>query len=117
MTFHADIARHQRNRDRRFRAIYVACTEEVKRSVVEGSELTGAPGQPVQFGTLKGSWIDSFVNSNLWRLVTKIIYAPVIEALPESSIKSKVGGAHSVAKTRTGWPAIVEAVGRRLGAK
>jgi hypothetical protein len=29
---------------------------EAQRSIVEGSELTGAPGQPVDTGFLKGSW-------------------------------------------------------------
>lgn len=117
MTFSDDLRRHRANRDRRYREIFVACTEEVKRSVVEGSTITGAPGQPVQEGTLKGSWIGSFVNPDLWRFVTKIVYAPVVEVLPEASIKSAVGGPRSVAKTRTGWPKIVDHVGRRLGAK
>lgn len=116
MTFLSDIARHQLNRDRRYRKIFIACTEEVTRSVVEGSEITGAPGQPVQFGTLKGSWIPSFPAPDVWRLVTKLVYAPVIEVLPEASIRSPVGGTRSVAKTITGWPKIVEVVGRRLGA-
>ena len=113
MTFSGDIDRHIANRKRRMKKVFVGVTEEVQRSVVEGSELTGAPGQPVQLGTLKGSWVGRFLDPTLWRLITKIVYAPVIEAGVGITIRSAVGGTHSVAKTRTGFKRIVDAVGRR----
>ena len=119
----------------RTRDTFVHATEEVQRSVVDGSELTGAPGQPVDTGFLKGSWIGEFVSATLWRLTTNVAYAPVIEhgereayadegvqrpaGLPSTrepgvggATTSTVGGQHSVAHTVTGWNRIVEFVTR-----
>lgn len=120
MSFESEIEAHKRRRDERLRRIGIECAEEVARSVVEGSELTGAPGQPVQLGTLRGSWVSAWVSRTLWRIVTKLVYAPVIETLEGKygpiTIRSPVGGGHSVAKTRTGWQNIVKAVAARHAA-
>lgn len=91
---------------------------EVQHSVVEGSEITGAPGQPVDTGTLKGSFIPERINDLEWMISTNLVYAPPIEAGigPHGSLtlRSKVGGFHSVALTRAGWPRIVETVVPRI---
>lgn len=122
MSFESDIKRHQAKRDRNIRAAFVDATVEVKRSIVEGSELTGAPGQPIgqyppgsgrRGGTLRASWVGRFVSRDVWRIVTNLIYAPIIEAGAGITIRSTVGGTHSVAKTRTGWSKIVHTVGNR----
>lgn len=116
MSWQSDIGAWQRKKDRIVEDVVIGCTEEVARSVIEGSELTGAPGQPVQTGALRGSWVQSFeVRTRarvVWRIVTNIVYAPFIEA-GNYTQRSPVGGPHSVARTRTGWRNIVETVGRR----
>jgi len=120
----------------RVRDAFVACTEEVKKSVVEGSGLTGSKGQPVDTGYLKGSWIGEWPSVNVYAIHTNVAYAPVIEhndrayydnrgALPPQttrkvagggtrSQKSTVGGSHSVALTIAGWDRIVRNVRQRF---
>jgi hypothetical protein len=89
------------------RAFHIA-TDEVQRSVVYGSERTGAPGQPVDTGLLRASWIAEFLSPSRWQLTTNTEYAPVIESnLRGATLKSKVGGFHSVKLTRAGWSRIV----------
>jgi hypothetical protein len=103
-------ARHQET----VRRAFLRATEEVQRSVVEGSELTGAPGQPVDLGYLKGSFIPDFVSPLRWRLTTNAAYAPSIEdgvsyahGGTPLTLRSPVGGFHSVKLTKAGWPRIV----------
>lgn len=114
MSFSADLAGFARLVVERERNVFVRTTQELQRSVVEGSEITGAPGQPVDTGTLKGSWIGEFVNEHEWQLTTNQEHAPPIEAGigPNGplTIRSPVGGTHSVALTVAGFPRIVEVV-------
>lgn len=133
--FAADLARFVELAEGQTRDAFVHATEEVKRSVVDGSELTGAPGQKVDTGYMKGSFIGEFVTETLWRLTTNVAYAPVHEygdrdafdkegvERPEylkstkepgagGAVASTVGGEHSVAHTIAGWPRILEYVTR-----
>lgn len=113
MSFESDIRAHMSRRDRRLQAIFRESVIELKQSVVVGSKLTGAPGQPVDTGRLRGSWIDRFLAPWRWLITTALVYAPIVENLPETSIRSEVGGARSVAKSRTGWQRIVNHVAAR----
>ena len=101
---------------------FVEIASEVQRSVVEGSELTGAPGQPVQSGKLKASWIPRFLSPLSW--VTEVgpdtPYAKSIEdglsyahGGTPMTLRSPVGGFHSVALTVAGFQKIVDSVGKR----
>lgn len=96
-----------------------------KESIVEGSPITGSPGQPVgQYGpgynegsvggTLKDSWTEEFLSPTKARIVTNVVYAEGIEdgVGPHGpiQIRSTVGGTGSVAKTVAGWPRLVEHV-------
>ena len=121
MSFASDLKRFGDKYDRRARDFHIGVTDEVQRSVVEGSALTGAPGQPVAAvlgGTLKGSWIPSHIAPFRWRTVTNTVYAPSIEDLigphGKITIRSSVGGGHSVKLTRAGWQNIVDHVARRV---
>lgn len=130
MSFRSDLERHKRNTRARLRQTFVAATEEVQRSIVEGSAITGAPGQPVgQYahkvgGALKGSWIPRFLGPWVWRTTTRLDYAPSIEdgvsyahGGSRMTLRSSVGGFHSVKMTRTGWPSIVAKVGLQRSAR
>ena len=125
-TFAGDLAAFVRFAERQTRAAFVRTTEAVQRSVVDGSELTGAPGQPVRTGALRASWIGEFVSETLWRLSTNIAYAEAIEDgktdratfnSGRGAPRSEVGGYHSLAHTIAGWPRIVEFVTRPSGAR
>jgi len=118
--------------ERRVLDAFVFCTEEVRRSVVEGSALTGAPGQPVDTGALRSSWIGEFQGALVYELTTKSQYAPYIEDGGNArgrfrppgtgirlrngrNVKSTVGGFHSVKLTTTSWPVIVRHAVRKAG--
>lgn len=105
----------QRNRD-----IFVGTTTEVTRSMADGSELTGALGQPVDTAALRTDWATNgnFTGPWQWETGTNKDYAEVIEYdLPTPSgknfsqtQKSPVGGCHSRAATIGGWQNIVNHV-------
>lgn len=99
------------------KADFVSVCGEVQRSVVHGSELTGAPGQPVHTGRLKASWIGEFKDEKTFELTTDVPYAPIIEDNARGAqLRSAVGGFHSVALTEAGFPAIVAHVAAQQSA-
>lgn len=100
--------------DDRLRRVVNECAMEIHRSVVEGSEITGAPGQPVDTGFLKSSWIARFLEAWRWQTTSFASYAKHIEEAVGITLRSKVGGFHSVALTRGGWQRIVDTVARRV---
>lgn len=118
MSFATDLKAFADKVERRGRDVFVASTVEVRRSLVEGSELTGAPGQPVDTGALKASFVDEFIGAEGWQISTNLDYAPGIEdAIGPSgriTIRSPVGGSHSSKQTRAGWPRIIEHVNRTV---
>lgn len=99
-------------------AVFTGTVEEATRSIVEGSEITGAPGQPVDTGTLKGSWQTWYDDPNTATIGTNVEYAPYIEDGGNSrgpfTLRSEVGGWHSVAQTRAGLQRIVDVVTARV---
>lgn len=109
--FRRQLARFNRIVDQKLLNVFLLCTQEIKRSVVEGSPLTGAPGQPVDTGNLRASWIDEFRGPLVWQLTTSVVYAPFIEAGANDrgpfTLQSQVGGFHSVKLTAAGWDRIV----------
>jgi hypothetical protein len=119
MSFANDLERFAVNARRNVRAVFVRSTEEVQRSVVLGSEITGAPGQPVDTGNLKTSFVGEFESPTSWAITTNTEYAPFIENGETSrgpiTIRSEVGGTHSVGLTRAGWGRIVEAANTAVG--
>ena len=121
MSFRSDLERHKRNTRARLRQTFVAATEEVHKSITIGSAITGAPGQPVDTGQLRGSWVPRFLGPWQWRDTTNTVYAPGIEdgigPHGQITLRSSVGGFHSVKMTRTGWPSIVAKVGLQRSAR
>ena len=114
MSFPSDLDRFANKVEGRTRRIVQIAREEVQRSIVEGSSITGAPGQPVQFGALKGSWVPRFLGPHLWQTSTPLVYAPVIEEAIGITIRSPVGGSHSVKLTRAGWQRIIDFAQREV---
>lgn len=113
----------------RSQRIYVRVATACKDSIVEGSSVSGAPGQPVDTGYLKGSWQLTFDDEGAL-ISTNVAYAPVIEENTRAAYdargtqrpanlvsqqggsrphqRSQVGGPHSVALTRAAFQSFVE---------
>lgn len=87
---------------------------EVDRSVRLGSELTNSPGQPVDTAYLLNSWQQVWQGKNSVTLITRTKYArPIEDGTREGralTLRSEVGGFHSVKLTVAGYQRIVKHV-------
>lgn len=104
----------------RVHKVFIIVTEETAKSVLDGSPLTNAAGQPVDKGNLYGSWHQEFLDEHHWKLATtgKAIDKETGESvvvgyahLVEDNIRGvtfKNHGPHSVKDTRAGMDRIVE---------
>jgi hypothetical protein len=96
--------------------LFINTASHVHTSVVSGSPVTGAPGQPVDTGNLRTSWQLVF-NGTSAEVSTNVEYAQIIEDNERGAqLRSAVGGFHSVKMTRAGWDAIVIHEAKKLGA-
>jgi hypothetical protein len=109
MSFEQDMARFLSKVHSRERTLYRRCCEHVAMSVINGSPITGAPGQPVALGHLKRSWKYRIQGKRRFRIESDSPYAGVIEDNRRGArLRSKVGGFHSVKLTKLGWKRIVD---------
>jgi len=92
-----------------FDDLYDAVAEHCFRSITVGSPITGAPGQPVKTGRLLKSWRrQGTARSKNISIYTQVPYAPIIEDnLRGATLRSSVGGFHSVKMTVMGFHRIV----------
>jgi phage gpG-like protein len=123
MSFADDIKRFNRKVERLAQEVFVGVVAEAKTSIVEGSPLTGAPGQVVadeHGGNLRGSWQTEFEDPNTAIISTNVPYAESNEdgiARPGGGPyvqRSAVGGRWSLALTRMGIQRIVDDVATKL---
>jgi phage gpG-like protein len=115
--FADDVKRFALKVERQERAVFEGVVLAAHASIVQGSHVTGAPGQPVDTGHLKASWqVD--IEGDVGTIGTNVEYAPAIEdgIGPHGplTLRSEVGGFHSVAMTRAGFPRLVEQVTREV---
>lgn len=95
--------------------VFVNTAAAVKDSVVNGSPITGAKGQPVVTGNLRDSFHLEFTSPTSAEITTNVEYAPIIEhnvrnaKVPRGKPGSTVGGPHSVKDTVAGFERLVEA--------
>lgn len=118
--FAAELEAFRLRCESRVRETFVGATDRVQASLVEGSPLTGAPGQPVDLGTLKNSFVPQFTSGETWETTTNLVYAPLIEDGVSGkgtplTLRSKVGGFHSAKLTRAGWERIVDDAAKAAG--
>lgn len=111
MGFGDDVVRWTEKVEAKSREVFVNTVLAAHESIVQGSPVTGAPGQPVDTGLLKGSWqVD--IEGEVGTISTNVAYAPVIEdgIGPHGplTLRSQVGGFHSVALTHAGFQRIVD---------
>jgi len=123
MTFQTDIARFVVKTFVKQKLIFFTVANELQTSVKEGSKITGSPGQPVAIlngGELKNSWQLEFLDLFLATTTTPIIYARGIEEGMDPrtgnqlTLRSEVGGFHSVKLTRAGYQKLVNQVARKV---
>ena len=115
MAFADDLQRFTLKMRGRTGDVFVGVAAAVKDSIVNGSPITGSPGQPVDTGFLKNSWQLVFDSPTLALIETDTVYAPNIEdgiaaSGKQMHLRSAVGGFHSVALTRAGFQRIVNTV-------
>lgn len=91
----------------RYHSVYRAITDHLAKSILYGSAVTGAPGQPVDTRRLLESWRIQRGDES-FRIFTNLFYAPIIEDNRRGAqLRSKVGGFHSLKLTRAGYKAVV----------
>lgn len=99
--------------DIRIHAVFDAAVELMKQSIQFGSSITGSPGQPVDTGNLRNAWIRENPSENVSIVSTNVEYAQSIEdgIGPHGplTLRSAVGGFHSVALTVAGFDLIMSA--------
>lgn len=98
---------------------FFGMANEVARSVIDGSEITGAPGQPVDTAALKTSWIPAYTSPTTFQMTTNSEYAQPVEDGVGSkgqpvTYGKKTGGSHSVKMTEAGIQAIADKVARDI---
>lgn len=118
MAFGDDLLKFAEKVERRGKAVFAGSVVAVHDSVTEGSEITGAPGQPVDTGALLASWQITFPEEWVGQTTTAQVYAPGIEdgigPYGAITLRSDVGGFHSVKLTRSSWDRIVESEARKV---
>lgn len=118
MGFADDVRRFQGKAGDAAQQMHRGVVELAFQSIVEGSPVTGAPGQPVDTGNLKGSWQHIPEGPTTSLIATKVLYAPQIEDGTRAGrslvLRSAVGGFHSVKLTVAGWARIVEQIAREV---
>lgn len=108
MSFGAELRAAVEKAQRRERALFTNVVSAVETSIKAGSPVTGAPGQPVDTGNLIGSWTTQFEGPRQALVSTNVDYAPSIEDNERgATLRSEVGGFHSVRLTRAGFEKLV----------
>jgi hypothetical protein len=104
--------------------VFAQFVVEVHRSIVFGSELTGAPGQPVDTGNLRNSWEYEFDSPSHAFVTTPVEYGQAVEdgIGPHGPVvygaggggRSTTGGSHSVILTEAAAQRIADVVTARV---
>lgn len=120
-----DVRREMAKVESMTRDVFVGVVLEAHRSIQSGSELTGAPGQPVDTGNLRNSWQIDFETPERAAIGTNVEYAEAVEdgVGPHGPViygaggkgRSTVGGSHGVKLTIANMDRIRDAVVRRTG--
>lgn len=94
--------------------IMPAVASELYASIVDGSPLTGSPGQPVDTGNLRTSWQVEFPAADTARITTNVEYAPYVEDGINrwGAVQYHNHGPHSVKLTLAGAQQVVNKVAR-----
>lgn len=121
MEFANAVAAFQQKVRARAQAVRHTAVFLTHESITVGSAITGAPGQPVLYGALRQSYQIEILSPTMTRIASAKKYARSIEDLlsyahggTPLTIRSKVGGGHSIKMTVAAWVRIVEEANRRV---
>ena len=128
MSFRDDIREFSRSVETDSALLFLAICTAVLASIQFGSPITGAFGQPVDTGALRASWQLVFVSKSEALIATDKAYALSIElgivtarsgqvtghTGQRLTLRSRVGGFHSVQKTADAFDALVDDETRKL---
>jgi hypothetical protein len=110
MSFREECRAAGREIDQEDAAIFDGVVDLAFESIVHGSPLTGAPGQPVRSGELRDSWETERPSATEARIATDHPAAPVIEDdLGNRHYRNH--GPHSVKLTLASIDRIIDAAG------
>jgi len=113
VSFADDIKGFTQRTEARARRVFEGVVFEAHRSITLGSPLTGAPGQPVETGTLRNSYqIEWDRAAGSATVASEMRYArPIEDGISGHGtpirFRSQVGGAHSIKLTVAGFGKIV----------
>lgn len=107
MSFSDDLKRFEEKVTVRSREVFVNVAAHAHESIVNGSGVTGAPGQPVDTGNLRNSWVLSFPDPATAEINSNCEYAEAVENNVRG-VTFKNHGPHSVRLTVLGLGRIVE---------
>lgn len=117
MSFAEEVERWAEKARQREEAVFIGVVDAVYESVVNGSSVTGAPGQPQATGDLKGSWEQAIVG----KIGLVVTNHPGAQAIEHGTRRGRAlvlhgtgGGFHSVALTRDNFVPLVAAVVREV---
>lgn len=119
MGFAADLTRVAGTHLAKCRAIHARVADLAFDSIVNGSALTGAPGQPVaapifpKAGALKASWKRAQTSPNVITISTDFGYADVVEDNLKG-FRFRSGGPHSVKLTVLAAPRLVATAAQEI---
>lgn len=119
MSFADDVKRFAVKVEARSREVFLGVVEESTRAIVEGSEITASPGQPVDTGRLRASWQTVFEGPDRAIIGTNVEYAQAVEDAvgPHGAVtygKSGIGGSHSVKQLVANFDRVVSVVASRV---
>jgi hypothetical protein len=99
-------------------AVFVGTVAAVEESIKIGSPITAAPGQPVQSGDLRNSYIPTVHGPREVEISSHLDYAlPIEEGIGKHgplTLRSAVGGFHSIKLTAAGFQRLVDDVVRKV---
>jgi hypothetical protein len=119
MSFSSDIASFNAKTIQKLDQVFDGVADEAFRSIVFGSEITGAPGQPFDpendpnAGKLRDSWKIDRPSATEAVIATDVDYAPNVEDNIEGA-HFRNHGPHSVKLTVTSFDRIVDVVGQKV---
>jgi hypothetical protein len=118
MSFEGDLDAFRQKLEQRRRDLFVGVAVACLQSIQTGHPVTAAPGQPVDTGALRASWLLNFESALAASITTNLAYAPAVEdgigRFGPLTLRSQVGGFHSVKLTIAGFQALAEHVAQAM---
>lgn len=121
MSFADDLRHFAEKAEARTHAVHEGVTDLAFSSIVYGSPVTAAPGQPVapgrapNAGKLRDSWTKAYPEPDVSAITTDVDYARDVEDNPRG-VQFSNHGPHSVKLTLAGGQRMADAVAHGLDA-